>query len=205
MKIYNEKILPRFLDFSMSGRFFAKYRKRTLANVQGRVLEIGFGSGLNLPFYPATVEEIVTVDPNGGMNKLALKRISASPLKVQPHVMGGEALPFEEASFDSVVSTWTLCSIPQVEQALSEVYRVLKPSGKFYYVEHGLSNEPKIQKWQNRLNFSQKMFFGGCNTNRPIEQLLLDQNFKPLETKQFYARGSIKPLGYFYQGVMGKE
>jgi ubiquinone/menaquinone biosynthesis C-methylase UbiE len=204
MKLYNEKILPRVLDFSMSGRFFIKYRKRTLANVQGKVLEIGFGSGLNLPYYPPTVEEIVTVDPNTGMNKLAQKRIETATLKVQPHVISGEQLPFEDASFDSVVSTWTLCSIPKVNQALAEIYRVLKPSGKLYYVEHGLSNEAKVQKWQNRLNSTQKALFGGCNINRPIENLLLAQNFKPLETKQFYARGSIKPLGYFYQGVMTK-
>ena len=121
----------------------AELRSELLADVGGEVLEIGFGTGLNLPHYPEHVRRITTVDPNPGMNKLARRRIAESGIAVDQRALGGEALPFEDETFDCVVSTWTLCSIPEVGRALGEVYRVLRPGGRFVFLEHGLSDDPR--------------------------------------------------------------
>lgn len=188
----------------MSNPAYAVYRREVLAAVQGEVLEIGFGTGLNLPHYPSRVERIVTVDVNPGMNAIAQKKLQQSPITVDLRVLNGEALPMAENTFDSVVSTWTLCSINRVEQALSEIYRVLKPGGRFFFIEHGLSNEPAIQTWQNRLTPIQKVIADGCHLNRNIQQLVENQ-FDAVEIKTFYSEDTPKIAGYFYQGVATKK
>ena len=152
MRFYSQKIFPYLLDWSLSDSTFNQYRQEVLAKVEGEVLEIGFGTGLNLSFYPDAINEIITVDNNPGVHKLAQKRIDKSSITVDHRILSGENLPMTDNSFDSVVSTWTLCSIEKVEQAVNEIHRVLKPGGKFFFIEHGLSNEPSIQTWQNRLN-----------------------------------------------------
>jgi ubiquinone/menaquinone biosynthesis C-methylase UbiE len=141
MGVYNEKILPYLIDFSMADAVLGHYRQRALAEVSGTVLEIGFGTGLNLPHYPDPVDRVVTVDPSPGVHRLAQKRIAASPIAVDHYMLSGETLPLGDRTFDSVVSTFTLCTIPRVENALAEIYRVLKPSGRFFFFEHGLSPE----------------------------------------------------------------
>ncbi len=201
MGFYSTRILPRLLDLSMSSSGLQLYRARVLAQAYGEVLEIGFGSGLNLPYYPAHVRKITTVDANPGMNKLALKRIEASPIAVENHVLNGERLPFENEAFDTIVSTWTLCSIAKVEQALSELRRVLKPSGRFLFIEHGLSPDPKVQVWQQRLTPFQRKLADGCHLNRNIKQLILDQQFQLQELKEFYIDQTPKFEGYMYQGI----
>ncbi|MEP0903233.1 class I SAM-dependent methyltransferase [Nodosilinea sp. FACHB-13] len=188
----------------MADSILGSYRRDVLADVSGDVLEIGFGTGLNLPYYPDQVRQIVTVDPNPGVHRLAQQRINASPITVDHRMLSGEALPMADHSFDSVVSTFTLCSIPKIEQALAEIYRVLKPGGRFFFVEHGLSDEPSIQAWQHRLTPLQKRIAGGCHFDRDMGQLI-EQQFDQVELEAAYAKQVPKVAGYFYRGVAIKQ
>jgi len=187
----------------MSGPSFAAYRRELLAYANGRTLEIGFGTGLNLAYYPNTVTQVTTVDPNRGMHKLAQKRVQSVPIPVETQVASGECLPFEADRFDTVVSTWTLCSIPDVSQALDEIHRVLKPGGRFLFIEHGLSDQPGIQAWQHRLTPFQKIIGDGCHLNRDMAYLIAQQ-FSSLDIKAFNAPNFPKVAGYFYQGIATK-
>ncbi len=204
MGFYSTIVLPRLLDRVMSNPEMAKYRQILLKDVEGDVLEIGFGTGLNLAYYPHHIDKITTVDPNPGMNKLAEKRIQTSEIGVENHVLNGERLPMESKSFDSVISTWTLCSIAQVNQALQEIHRVLKPGGKFFFIEHGLSDDPKIQTWQNRLNPLQKIIGDGCNLNRNI-QALVEQHFETVTLERFEMESLPRVGSYTYKGVAVKR
>ncbi|MGK7877900.1 MAG: class I SAM-dependent methyltransferase [Xenococcaceae cyanobacterium] len=203
MGFYSEFILPRGIEWTMSKPLFSEYRQEVLADVSGEILEIGFGTGLNLPHYPPHIQKLTTIDTNPGMNKFAKKRIQASKISIDNRVLNGENLPMPDNSFDSVVSTWTLCSIAKVEQAIEEIYRVLKPGGKFFFIEHGLSNETKVQVWQNRLTPLQKIIGDGCHLNRNIKQLI-EKKFKILTLEQFYAPKIPKYVGYMYKGVATK-
>jgi ubiquinone/menaquinone biosynthesis C-methylase UbiE len=201
MNIYSRLIFPNLIDRVMSGESFANYRKAVLAYASGDVLEIGFGTGLNLAYYPSDkVRQITTVDVNPGMNKIAQKRIAVSPIPVDFQVLNGESLPMADCTFDTVVSTWTLCSIQQLDRAISEIYRVLKPGGKFLFIEHGLSNEPNIQTWQHRLTPIQKVIGDGCHLDRDIKAAIA-QKFDLLDVKEFYTPDTPKIGGYFYQGI----
>jgi ubiquinone/menaquinone biosynthesis C-methylase UbiE len=203
MGFYSQRIFPYLLDWSMSGTTLAQYRQKTLEKVKGNVLEIGFGTGLNLSYYPADIHHIVTVDVNPAVHQLAQKRLQKSAIAVDHHVLNGENLPMAENTFDSVVCTFTLCSIPKVEQALKEIYRVLKPGGQFFFIEHGLSNEPDIQRWQNRLTPIQKLVADGCHLNRNMRQLI-EVQFDMLTVAEFYAEDLPKVAAYFYQGIATK-
>lgn len=203
MGVYSDFVFPRLLELTMSSGSMTDYRKALLSEVSGDVLELGFGTGLNLPHYPATVTSLTTVDPNGGMGAIAQKRIEASPIPVTTKLLSGENLPMTDASFDNVVCTWTLCSIPNANQALSEAYRVLKTGGKFFFIEHGLSNEGSIQTWQNRITPVQKVVADGCHLNRKIDALV-SAVFDDISVKAFYAPKLPKIMGYFYQGVATK-
>ena len=201
MNIYSRLIFPTLIDRVMSGESFANYRRAVLADAVGSVLEIGFGTGLNLAYYPqGQVEKITTIDVNPGMNKLAQKRIAASSIEVDFQVLNGEKLSMADDTFDTVVSTWTLCSIKQVETAIAEIHRVLKPGGKFLFIEHGLSNEPNIQTWQHRITPIQKVIGDGCHLDRPI-RLLIAKQFSNLDVQEFYSPDTPKIGGYFYQGI----
>jgi ubiquinone/menaquinone biosynthesis C-methylase UbiE len=200
MGFYSRRILPYLLDWAMSDQNLAKYRQEVLADVQGEVLEIGFGTGLNLSYYPENIHKIIAIDANPGVNALAQKRLQASSITVDYRVLNGENLPMADKTFDSVVSTWTLCSIANVEQALKEIYRVLKPGGRFFFVEHGLSNQSPIQVWQNRLTPLQKIIADGCHFNRDIRQLVENQ-FDTVTLEEFYADKMPKIAGYLYKGV----
>ncbi|MGF1482270.1 MAG: class I SAM-dependent methyltransferase [Cyanophyceae cyanobacterium] len=202
MGFYSRVILPRLLDWSLSDNVYAQYRQELLSEVSGDVLEIGFGTGLNLSYYPQRIQQIIAIDANPGMNQLATKRIRNSPIRVDHRVINGENQPMPDGSFDSVVSTWTLCSIANVERAIQEIYRVLRPGGKFYFIEHGLSTEPPVQVWQNRLTPLQQMIADGCHLNRNIEQLVEKQFNAKIE--KFYAPDTPKIFGYMYKGVATK-
>ncbi|MBD2579815.1 class I SAM-dependent methyltransferase [Oscillatoria sp. FACHB-1406] len=204
MNLYDRFIFPRLLDLSMSSSALARYRQTVLEEVEGKVLEVGFGTGLNLSYYPKTIQKIVAVDPNLTMKQLAQKRIDRSPIQVEFCQLSGESLPMEDNCFDSVVCTWTLCSIPQVEVALREIYRVLNSDGRFFFVEHGLSPDRDVQVWQNRLNPIQKRLGAGCNLNRNITRLIEEANFKIEEIEREYIENTPKFLGYFYRGVARK-
>lgn len=187
----------------MADPVLGQYRQQVLADAVGDVLEIGFGTGLNLAYYPDRVQSLTTVDPNPGMNRWARKRIEQSPLRIEQRVLSGESLPMADSRFDTVVSTWTLCSIPQVEQAVQEVYRVLKPGGQFLFVEHGLSADRAIQVWQHRLTPLQKRIADGCHFNRNMRQLIENQ-FETVAIESFYADNLPKVTGYFYKGKATK-
>ncbi len=203
MGFYSQRIFPYLMDWSLSTANLAKYRQEILADVKGEVLEIGFGTGLNLSYYPKHIRKIVTVDDNPSVHVLAQKRIQASSITVDHRILSGENLPMLDNTFDSVVSTFTLCSIPKVEQAIKEVYRVLKPGGKFFFVEHGLSNETDIQVWQNRMTPLQKVIGSGCHLNRNIRQLV-EKQFGTVTLEEFYGEGLPKIMGYLYKGIATK-
>ena len=200
MGFYSNLIFPYCLDFTMSGSDLSEYRQQLLADVSGDILEIGFGTGLNLPYYPDKVNKITTIDPNPGMQRLAQSRIEKSGITVDYKVLNGESISMADASFDSVVCTWTLCSIQRVEKAIAEVYRLLKPGGKFFFIEHGLSQDDSIQVWQNRLTPVQKIIADGCHLNRKIDEIVKSQ-FVNVTIEQFYAPKLPKVMGYMYRGV----
>jgi len=169
--------------------FIGEERKKCLAEVRGKVLEVGFGSGLNLPYYPSQVESVVAIDPSRVSAKLARRRIIMAPFPVEYLPLKGEEIPAAEESFDSVVSTFTLCTIPDVATALWQIRRVLKPTGQFFFLEHGRSPDPRVQRWQDRLNRMQKRLFGGCHLNRNMEQLISSAGFEILAIEKYYAKG----------------
>jgi ubiquinone/menaquinone biosynthesis C-methylase UbiE len=201
MGIYSKFIFPRLMDLGMSSKVTTPYRQEVLKQARGKVLEIGFGSGLNLPYYPPHVQQLDTVDVNEGMNKLARKNLARSPIAVAYHILDAQQLPFPDASFDTVVSSWTLCSIARVDQALAEVYRVLKPGGRFLFVEHGLSPDADVQKWQHRLTPLQKWMADGCHFNRNIEGIIEAAGFRIEQMRKEYAAGTPKVSGYLYIGM----
>ena len=201
MNLYRRVIFPQLLDLALSGERIERYRRQLLAHVQGAVLEIGFGTGLNLPCYPEHIRKITGVDPNPGMGSLARRRIASSPIAVDWQVADAQELPFPSQSFDSVVSTWTLCSIPNVAKALGEIRRVLRAGGKLFFLEHGLSEDPQVQRWQNRLNPLQKVIADGCNLNRDMARLIREAGFRFEQLERFYMADQSKFIGYTYQGI----
>ncbi|TAK08744.1 MAG: class I SAM-dependent methyltransferase [Candidatus Manganitrophaceae bacterium] len=205
MGFYSRAIFPRLVEFVMRGVHFTELRKALLAGARGEVLEIGFGSGLNLPHYPPGVWKLTTIDANPGMSPLAQKRIASSPIKVDHQVLDAERLPFPDGSFDTVVSTWTLCSIADIDQALREIHRVMKPEGRFLFIEHGLSAEPTIRKWQHRLTPLQKKVADGCHLDRDIAAIIARNGFKITELNRFYMKGAPRIAGFTYQGAALKS
>lgn len=196
MSFYSRHVFPHLLDWLMSQDAFTEARAELLAGVSGDVLEIGFGTGLNLDHYPGSVHSLTTVDVNPGVHRLAEKRLEHARMPVKFALISGENLPMPAASFDAVVSTWTLCSIPDVESALLEIRRVLKPDGRFYFVEHGLSPDPATAKWQHRLTPVQKIIADGCHLNRDHLTLIARAGMKVIEKKQFQAQG-LPAIGAF--------
>ncbi|ESA31980.1 methylase involved in ubiquinone menaquinone biosynthesis [Leptolyngbya sp. Heron Island J] len=204
MELYSRLIFPRLLELTMSGRELGSYRQSLLQSVKGQVLEIGFGTGLNLPYYSDGVTALTVVDPNQGMTAIATPRIQSSNLDITLQIASAEALPMASESFDAVVCTWTLCSILHIDQALSEVHRVLKPGGKFFFIEHGLSPEPGVSTWQRRITPLQRRVADGCHLDRPMANLVKTV-FDQVELEEFYAIDLPKLLGYFYKGSATKH
>ena len=204
MSFFSPVIVPRLCDFLLNKSLLARHRRQLLAAAQGDVLETGFGTGLNLSYYPGGVHKLTAVDPNPGMHRLAQKRIKQRGIEGDQHILGGERLPFEDGRFDCAVSTFTLCSIEDVAQALREVYRVLKSGGKFLFLEHGLSPEPKVQKWQRRLNWLQVRLANGCHLDRDVKALVAAQPFASVEVEEFYLERTPRTHGYLYRGVATK-
>jgi ubiquinone/menaquinone biosynthesis C-methylase UbiE len=204
MGFYAQVIVPLLCDFGLDRPFVARYRRELLSHASGNILEIGFGTGLNLPHYPAHVRKVTTVDPNVGMYRRARKRIKQAGVEVDQRLLGGERLPFEDNRFDCAVSTFTLCSIEDVGQALAEVYRVLKAGGKVLFLEHGLSPEPGVQKWQRRLNWLQVRLAGGCHLDRDMRALVSAQPFASVRIDEFYFEKTPKTHGYMYRGIATK-
>jgi SAM-dependent methyltransferase len=204
VSFYSQVIFPRLCDLLLNQPSVAKYRKQLLATAYGEVLEIGFGTGLNLPHYPDTIKRITTVDPNAGMHRLAQRRVKRSSIVIDQRVLNGERLPFESATFDCAVSTFTLCSIDDVAQALSEVYRVLRPGGRLLFLEHGLSPELSVQKWQRRLNWLEMCLADGCHLDRSMKELVTAWPFLSVEVEEFYLERTPRTHGYLYRGIARK-
>jgi ubiquinone/menaquinone biosynthesis C-methylase UbiE len=203
MGLYSTVLLPRLMDLSMSNAAFVPHRQALLSRVEGEVLEIGFGSGVNLPYYPKQVRKLTTVDVNPGMNAIARRRIAASSITVDNRVLNGERLPMLDDQFDYVVSTYTLCSIEQVHLALDDIYRVLKPGGRFLFLEHGLSDRPGVQRWQHRLTPLNKVLADGCHLNRNIPQIV-NAHFDHVDCESF-PDVQMGMMGHiYYKGVAMK-
>jgi SAM-dependent methyltransferase len=201
---YTRVVFPRLCDLVLSRPPVARHRRELLAHAGGEVLEIGFGTGLNLPFYPGGVRTLTTVDPNAEMHALARRRIEASGIAVDHRVLGGERLPFDDGTFDCVVSTFTLCSIAGVGRALGEAYRVLKPGGRFLFFEHGLSPRPTVRRWQRRLNWLEVRLADGCRLDRDVRAIVTAQPFSAVAIDQFYISGFPRTHGYMSRGVATK-
>lgn len=206
MGFYSKVIIPFFYDFSMDSEQINQGRKSILSKItEEKILEIGFGTGINLKFYPENVKHIIGIDANEGMLKQAEQKISQSKIKIEIIHQSSESLPFEDESIDAVLSTYTLCSIKNVNSALKEIYRVIKPGGKYYFLEHGLADKPLTQKLQHLLNPIQNIWADGCNLNRNISELISDSGFKIFELKNYYMKRDPKIVGYMYEGIAVKE
>ncbi len=200
MGFYESRILPRIFDKTCGSRALDDLRRRTCAGLSGEVVEIGFGSGLNVPFYPGAVTGVAAVDPSGLGWQLAARRVAGSPIPIERSGMDGQALPFPDASADAVLSTLTMCSIPDLPAALAEIRRVLKPGGTLHFLEHGQAPDPEVLRWQRRLEPMQKRFFGGCHLTRRIDTLVRKAGFEVRSLDTFYA-GRPKSMGAAYLGV----
>jgi ubiquinone/menaquinone biosynthesis C-methylase UbiE len=205
MGFYADVIIPIFYDTSMDSSKINEGRKSILNKItEVEILEIGFGTGINIKFYPENVKKIVGIEINKGMLKQFNKKSESNHLEIQIVQQNGEKLPFPDNSIKGIVSTYTLCSINNINLALSEIFRVLKPGGKYYFLEHGLADNPKIQKWQHRLNPFQKIWAGGCHLNRDINFLIVNAGFKILDLKNYYMERDPKIVGYMYEGIAVK-
>jgi ubiquinone/menaquinone biosynthesis C-methylase UbiE len=196
---YQNRIVPHLVNWAMGDRRFEPYRERVISAAEGRVLEIGIGSGLNLAFYPQQVREIVGLEPAERLLGMAREAAGRSGLNVTLIEGSAEAIPLEAKSIDTVVTTWTLCTIPNPPGALLEVRRVLRSNCQLQFVEHGLAPEDQICRWQNRLTPLWKRVAGGCHLNRPIRRLIEDAGFAITQLDTGYAEGP-RPMTFFYQG-----
>ncbi len=201
MGFYGERVFPKIMNVVMNSKQTRRIRSEVCAPLAGEVVEIGFGSGLNLPHLPEAVVRLRAVDPMERGKVLAAKRIAATAVPVEFVGLDGQELSLQDNSVDAVLATWTLCSIPDAVAAVREVRRVLKPGGKFHFVEHGRAPDEKVRKWQNRLNGIQNRVACGCNLNRDIPALIESGGLTIERLDTYYAKGEPKTMGWTYQGI----
>lgn len=199
MGLYDRYILPRILDLSCRCKIATERRAVLVPEASGAVLEVGVGSGLNLRFYSSAVTRLTGVDPSRDLLAMARKRIAGAAFPVDLLCESAESLPLYDRSFDTIVMTFTLCSIPAPLAALREMHRVLKPGGRLLFVEHGLSPDAGVRRWQERLNPLWNRLAGGCNLNRKIDALLTEGGFRVTELRTAYLPGP-RLLTYTYEG-----
>jgi ubiquinone/menaquinone biosynthesis C-methylase UbiE len=199
MGFYHDRVLPLLIDLSMRQRRLADYRHHVVPAARGRVLEVGIGSGLNLPLYGADVSQVIGLDPSSKLLTMTSKKVGSARIAVDLVEGSAEAVPLDDRSVDTVVTTWTMCSIPDIERALREMHRVLRPDGRLLFVEHGLAPQPGIRWWQDRLTPLWKRIGGGCHLNRPIATLIEHAGFKFERLATGYMRGP-KPMAFMYEG-----
>jgi ubiquinone/menaquinone biosynthesis C-methylase UbiE len=203
MGFYGDQVVPRFVNFACGMKSIEPLRVRVCAGLDGEVLEIGFGSGLNVPFYPAAVKSVDAVEPSDVGWRLAGERVDAAAVPVQRSALDGQRLPFDDSTRDAALSTFTLCTIPDAPAALREVHRVLKPGGSLHFVEHGLAPDEAVQRWQRRIEPVQKRLAGGCHLTRPIAEMVTAAGFTITEIDVFYEKGP-KSVGAFSLGVAAR-
>jgi ubiquinone/menaquinone biosynthesis C-methylase UbiE len=199
MNFYERRILPRILDLIMRQKHLTKYRRTVVAAARGRVLEIGVGSGLNFPLYGKQVDLVYGIDPSPRLLAIARRRAAASSVPVELLLGSATAIPLADNAVDTVVMTWTLCSIPDPLAALREMRRVLNPNGSLCFVEHGLSPEPSVEHWQHRITPVWRHMAGGCHLNRKIDELIRLAGFDLTNLQVEYAPGP-RTMSYMYQG-----
>jgi ubiquinone/menaquinone biosynthesis C-methylase UbiE len=206
MGFYQRRILPTLLDKLMTRDETVRLRKAALAPARGRVLEIGFGTGLNVPHYPPAVTHLVAVDPNPGVTRLARQRLGAAPMTSEFALLpGDDRLPYDDGTFDTVVTTFVLCTVGDVNRALSEIRRVMKPDGQYLLLEHGLAPDSGIQRWQQRMNGFNRLILGGCNLNRPIAKLVTGAGFRFLTSNEFFQADAPKFVAWTTSAIAHLE
>ena len=195
MGLYGEQVVPRIINKACGTKTAEPLRRRVCAGLAGDVVELGFGSGHNVPFYPSAVTRVTAVEPSDVGWRLAAERVKAASVPVRRSGLDGQSLPFPDDAFDAALSTWTLCTIPDAAAALREVRRVLRPGGTLHFLEHGLAPDERVRRWQRRLEPVQYRLFGGCHLTRRIVDLLTDAGFTLGEVDVFYEQGAPKFAG----------
>ncbi len=201
---YADQVVPRLINIALGSERFEVIRKRVTTGLEGDVVEIGFGSGLNVPHYPPAVRSVKAIDPSAVGQKLARDRVAGTAIPIEFVGLDGARLPMPDASADHVLTTWTLCTIPAVDDALAEVKRVLRPGGSLHFIEHGRSPDDKVARAQDRLTPINRRLVGGCHLNRPIRDLLDRSGLEVTTIDNYYLKGP-KAVGYMYEGVAEKR
>jgi ubiquinone/menaquinone biosynthesis C-methylase UbiE len=201
MGLYDDRILPHVMNVVMNTKQTRRMRERVCTDLEGEVLEIGFGTGHNLPFLPADVTRLLAVEPSGRSVELARGRIDASPIDVEVIGLDGERLPVADEGVDAVLCTWSLCTIPDPAAAIREVRRVLRPGGRLHFIEHGRAPDARVRRWQDRLNGIQNRIGGGCNLNRDITGVIEAGGLSITRLDRYYNPGEPKLFGAMYEGV----
>jgi ubiquinone/menaquinone biosynthesis C-methylase UbiE len=202
MGFYSKYLFPHLLEWALGNPQLGKYRRRALEQAFGKVLEVGFGTGLNLPYYPEAVTRITAIDSETLLQERLARRIKEADMPVEfVQLDASGTLPFADASFDSIVTTWTLCSIESVEPALAEMRRLLKPEGRYIFFEHGRSDDKETARWQDRFNPVEKVIGAGCNINRPIDRLITSAGFAIETLERFRLPKTPRILGEMYRGA----
>lgn len=200
MGLWTDHVVPRLAERMLDSEAVRRGRAGVCAGLAGDVVELGFGSGLNVPHYPRAVGGVWAVDPSAVGRRLAGDRVADSAVPVQYAGQTAESLPFPDRRFDAALSTFTLCTIPDVRQALCEVVRVLRPGGRFHFLEHGLAPDGPVARWQGRLAPLNRALAGGCHLDRDIGTLIRDAGLEMVELSTYYGEGP-RPFAYRYQGV----
>jgi ubiquinone/menaquinone biosynthesis C-methylase UbiE len=204
MGFYNDVVLPRLCDLAMRNKQLVPFRKRVIGAAEGRVLEIGVGSGRNLPFYRPPVLEILALEPAPRLLTMARSASDVSGMPLSFIEASAEAIPLDQHSVDTIVTTWTLCSIPQAGPALAEMRRVLRPGGKLLFAEHGLAPDRAVRWWQDRLTPGWRRIGGGCHLNRPIHAMIEGAGFRIDRIQTGYIPGP-RPMTFMYEGSARPE
>jgi SAM-dependent methyltransferase len=198
---YGDKALPHIINVACGMKVTHPLRRRVCDGLTGAVVEVGFGSGHNVPFYPATVTRVAAIEPADLAWELARDRVQHATVPIERAGLDGESLPFPDDSFDCALSTYTLCTIPDVTHALTELRRVLKPGGQLHFLEHGLAPDEKVRQWQHRFDPLQQRVFGGCHLDRPIVDLIGEAGFVLDDVDRFYEKSAPKMFGADSLGV----
>ena len=201
MSLYRDHVLPRVINRVCATKLSDRLRERACAPLTGQVVEIGFGSGLNVPHYPVAVTRVDAVDPSEVAWHLASGRVAAAAVPVTWTGRDAQHLPYDDGAFEAALSTWTMCTVPDPRRALAEIRRVLEPGGRLCFVEHGLAPDANVQRWQHRLDPLQQRLAGGCHLTRQIAPLLLDSGFDLVEVDVFYEPGAPRVVGAATLGI----